>query len=69
MGEGHLYLGDYYSKTIQVASEADPTTWTALPTPPIPANGEGPKSMAYDETHHLLYAANRTGGVLRIVTP
>jgi hypothetical protein len=67
MGGGNLYLGDYNNKTYDVAAEKSPTTWTRLASPA--ALAEGTKSMEYDETHHLLYTSNVSGGLWRMVTP
>jgi hypothetical protein len=48
-----------------VASESDASTWTSLPSPPMP---NGPVHLAYDPDHHLLYSANTGSGVWRMVT-
>jgi hypothetical protein len=52
-----------------VTKEADPTTWSVIPPPPPPADAEGGKALEYDETHHLLYSSNVSGGLWRLVTP
>jgi photosystem II stability/assembly factor-like uncharacterized protein len=67
-GAGNLYMADYAAKTFAMAKEADLTTWTVVPPPPSPADKEGSKSLEYDETHHLLYTSNVTGGLWRVVT-
>jgi photosystem II stability/assembly factor-like uncharacterized protein len=69
IGGGSLYLGDYNGKTYAVTKEADPTVWTTIASPPPPADAEGPKALEYDETHHLLYSSNVSGGLWRVVTP
>jgi hypothetical protein len=69
IGSGNLYLGDFNNKTYQSAAEASPGTWQMMPTPAIPAQAQGPQSMEYDASHHVLYSSNFTGGLWRIVTP
>jgi hypothetical protein len=68
-GNGKLYLGDFYGKDYEVASESAPSSWAKLPTPPFAANLQGPQSMEYDEAHHVLYSSNFSGGLWRMVTP
>jgi photosystem II stability/assembly factor-like uncharacterized protein len=68
IGGGNLYLADYNSKTYSVAKEPELTNWTTLPAIPPPGDAEGSKSLEYDETHHLLYSSNISGGLWRVVT-
>jgi photosystem II stability/assembly factor-like uncharacterized protein len=68
VGGGKVFLGDYVAKTFSVAQETDLMTWTALPAIPAPGDAEGSKSLEYDDTHHLLYTSNISGGLWRIVT-
>lgn len=46
--------------------ETDGNTWTVLNVPA--AMTAGPVLTAYDSGHHLLYSANSTGGLWRMVT-
>jgi hypothetical protein len=69
MGGDRLFMGDFNGKAWQTASEADPTSWTPLPSPAIPAKLQGAAIMDYDEAHHVLYSSNFSGGLWRIVMP
>ncbi len=64
-------MGDVVGGGVQVADEATPGTWTALPAPPAKFNGSilGPIYLEYDEVHHILYSSNFQGGIWRMVTP
>jgi hypothetical protein len=46
------------------ASRTDLHTWTSVKTPPIQAGG----NLAYDTPHHLLYSADWSSGLWRVVT-
>jgi hypothetical protein len=51
------------------ASYADPTHWSLLPTPGLPAKLSGGFTAAdYDADHHLMYVAAQSGGLWRMVT-
>ncbi|HEV8248043.1 MAG TPA: hypothetical protein VGP93_19850 [Polyangiaceae bacterium] len=47
------------------ASLDAPTVWTHLDSPGVTS---GSNEMAYDATHHVVYSANFTSGLLRLVT-
>lgn len=66
VGNGNLYLSSYVGNTYGTASAADPTHWTALPSP---AASEGSSFLEYDAAHSILYTSNWGGGLWRMVTP
>jgi hypothetical protein len=58
---GEIFLGDGYAHAIVHGTEADLTTWSAVPLPPpTPSQnnnkGWGVWYLDYDPTNHLLYA-------------
>jgi hypothetical protein len=56
--------GDSFS----VATQTDPTHWTALPLPASwGTNGSYGVFLAYDPAHHLLYSSNWGGGLWQTV--
>lgn len=50
----------------RVAMESDPTVWTTWPTPA--SFTDRVAAFDYDSAHHILYSANITGGLWRVVT-
>jgi hypothetical protein len=69
IGGGNMYQGQFNSWNYSTASLSAPTTWTSMPKPSAADSGrQGPVFLEYDESHHILYSANFTGGVWRIVT-
>jgi hypothetical protein len=69
VGGGNIYLGDFNSNDYQVAAEANPSSWSVFPAPPVANGKQGPMALEYDEAHHILYSSNRAGGLWRMVTP
>jgi hypothetical protein len=51
------------------APGSDPTHWSVLATPGLPANlSAGFTGVDYDPDHHLLYTAVQAAGLWRMVT-
>lgn len=64
----NLITTEFYSFAYWIASEKDPSKWSKLDAPGVPANaGNGGVYMAYDKGHHLLYSSNFEVGLWRIV--
>jgi photosystem II stability/assembly factor-like uncharacterized protein len=57
------------SKFVWTAPYADPTHWSLLATPGLPAQlSAGSNGVAYDSDHHVLYTAVQSAGLWRMVT-
>jgi photosystem II stability/assembly factor-like uncharacterized protein len=67
VGDGYVYctsVWDYGGQPFWRATVSDLETWTRLESPTIARGGY---ALAYDESHHILYAAGMTGGLWRVV--
>ena len=69
IGDGQLYVCPEFNASFRTASLADPTSWTALPSPTMRAPNWGSAFLDYDEAHHILYSSSFQGGLFRMVTP
>jgi hypothetical protein len=69
-GGGKIYVADFNSGNYRVAAESETPQWSTFPSPFTVGGGkQGPIFLEYDESHHILYSSNFTGGVWRVVTP
>jgi hypothetical protein len=69
IGGGKIYVADFNSGSYRVATESDAPQWSTFPSPFTVGGGkQGPIFLEYDESHHILYSSNFTGGVWRVVT-
>ena len=72
VGGGYVFVADDGNGDVHThwyAKETDLSTWTALPAANIPTDAIGPQALAYDEAHRMLYSADSSAGVFRIVMP
>jgi hypothetical protein len=68
VGDGKVYMADFYSGKYFVADETDLSHWTSFPAPFTVGGGkQGPIFLEFDEAHHILYSSNFTGGLWRVV--
>lgn len=58
------HANDYSGRPFYSAPLSDPTSWTNMPSPPIP-NGGG-YNMGYDPDHNVIYSANCQAGMWRL---
>jgi hypothetical protein len=65
--EKHLILSGR-SGSFWIASQSDPTTWTALATPAAWMGNDSGIFLAYDGVHHILYSSNWGLGLWQTVT-
>jgi hypothetical protein len=66
----NLVISSEFSTGYWIASQTDPTTWKAFPSPPQSgpsSQGGGGAFLAYDSAHNILYSANMNAGLFRIV--
>jgi photosystem II stability/assembly factor-like uncharacterized protein len=68
IGDGQLYTCPEFSPSFRTASLADPTSWSALPSPALRAPNWGSAFLDYDGAHHILYSSSFQGGLFRMVT-
>jgi len=68
IGDRQLYTCPEFSASFRTASLADPTHWTALPSPALRAPNWGAAFLDYDDAHHILYSSSFQGGLFRMVT-
>jgi hypothetical protein len=71
IGDGaRLYTGTIQNpQTISFATYADPTHWSTLATPGLPAQPpENLYTFAVDPAHHILYSTIQLAGFWRVVT-
>jgi hypothetical protein len=65
-GDGQrLFVGGDVANNYQTALETKDTEWKALSAPSTP---DAYITFSYDADHHVLYSANHTTGLLRMVT-
>jgi hypothetical protein len=67
VGGDNMYAIDQWSPSLHTAKASDPSTWTSMTAPPIPAD-QGCPYLDYDVTHHVLYASCFGSGAWRMVT-
>jgi hypothetical protein len=70
-GSKQVFAADQWKPSLRSANLDDDQKWSDLPTPPQIMMGSdgGIPFLAYDDTHHVLYASMFSGGVARMVVP
>jgi hypothetical protein len=64
IGDGQkLYVGPYWDGPFYIATESDPTAWTAFNTQTFL---QGPFELAYDSVNGIVYSASWQAGVLAL---
>jgi hypothetical protein len=64
----HLIASNGGADSFSIASQSDPTTWTAFSTPAAWTGKDSGVFLAYDSAHHVLYSSNWGLGLWQIVT-
>jgi photosystem II stability/assembly factor-like uncharacterized protein len=70
-GSKQVFAADQWKPSLRSANLDDDQKWSDLPTPPQIMMGSdgGIPFLAYDDTHHILFASMFSGGVARMVVP
>ena len=65
-----LFAATRYSVKYAESPASDGLTWTTLPAPSKLLNPmtDGAYSLAVDTIHHILYSANQSSGLFRMIT-
>jgi hypothetical protein len=68
-GSDELFVANQWTPSIKTAMLDADETWTDITAPPQISDGDdgGIPFLAYDDTHHILYASMFSGGVARRV--